>query len=77
MQKKIEIYKKDKWNMIVVEVKGTRLIVMEISDQWGEDTFTFQSRPALMHWVHHRFTKERFDGSQEELEAIIHKFSEV
>jgi hypothetical protein len=77
MIKKHMIYKKDKWNMLSVEVQGTRLIVREISDQWGEENHTFLSRPALMKWVQERFSKERFDGSEEERESIITAFNEV
>jgi hypothetical protein len=75
--KKITIYKKDKWNMLNVEVHGNRIIVREISDQWGEDHFEFLSRPALMQWVHERFTPDRFDGTEEERQHIIEAFKEV
>lgn len=75
--KKFEIYKKDKWNMLHVEVQGRTIIVREISDQWGEDTYTFQSRPELMNWVQQHFSPERFKGSEEEREQIIHAFAEI
>ncbi|PYI56390.1 hypothetical protein [Paenibacillus flagellatus] len=77
MIKKVQIYKKDKWNMLNVEVHGTRFIVRVISDQWGEDNFEFLSRPALMHWAEERFSKERFEGPEEEREQILAAFKEV
>lgn len=75
--KKHQIYKKDKWNMLNVEVHGTRFIVRVISDQWGEDNFEFLSRPALMHWAEGTFSKERFEGSEEERQQIIEAFKQV
>ncbi|MCS7460184.1 hypothetical protein N0M98_08525 [Paenibacillus doosanensis] len=77
MIKKHLIYKKDKWNMLTVEVNGKTLILREISDQWGEECHTFLSRPAMMHWVEERFPKEQFEGSEEEWTAIIQAFKEV
>ncbi len=38
MIKKHQIYKRDKWNMMTVEVNGRELILREISDEWGEET---------------------------------------
>lgn len=75
--KKIQIFKRDKWNMINVEVQGTKLIVREISDQWGEESHTFVARPEMMHWVENRFTPERFEGTEEERQSIIAAFREV
>lgn len=75
--KKIQIYKKDNWNMLHVEVQGRTIIVREISDQWGEDTFTFQSRPELMSWVQQHFAADRFEGSEEERQRIIEAFSNI
>jgi hypothetical protein len=75
--KKHEIYKKDKWNMMNVEVHGTKIVLTEITDQWGEESRTFLGRPAMMHWAHERFAKERFDGTEEEWNAIMQAFSEV
>ncbi|WP_127586861.1 hypothetical protein [Paenibacillus koleovorans] len=75
--KKVQVYKRDKWNMVNVEVHGTRLIVREISDQWGEDNHEFLSRPALMHWAEHRFSAEKFDGDEEERLRILAAFREV
>ncbi len=75
--KKHTIYKKDKWNMLTVEVNGKQLILREISDQWGEDCHTFLSRPEMMHWVNERFSKERFQGTDEERESIMEAFRQV
>ncbi|MFK7696746.1 hypothetical protein [Paenibacillus sp. HJGM_3] len=75
--KKVQVYKQDKWNMINVEVHGTRIIVREISDQWGEDNHEFLSRPALMHWAEQRFSPERFQGTEEERLSILARFREV
>ncbi|WP_424766772.1 hypothetical protein [Paenibacillus sp. sgz302251] len=71
MFKKHEIYKTDKYNMLTVEVQGKTLIVREISDQWGEDSHTFVSRPEMMHWAENRFRAVDFVGREEELEAIM------
>ncbi|MEK3734286.1 MULTISPECIES: hypothetical protein [Paenibacillus] len=77
MIKKHEIYKKDKWNMMTVEVQGRYIVLREISDQWGEDTQTFMSRPALMQWVQQRFPKEEFEGREEEWQQIMDRFKQV
>ncbi|MFS1511966.1 hypothetical protein VQL36_05955 [Chengkuizengella sp. SCS-71B] len=77
MIKKHQIYKKDKWNMMNVEVNGRHIILREISDQWGEDTHDFLSRPALMDWVNKRFSSQNFEGSEEERKEIIEKFKEI
>lgn len=77
MIKKHLIYKKDKWNMLTVEVQGTRLILREISDQWGEDSYTFLSRPALMEWVNQRFPKDKYIGNEEEWEQLMAAFKKV
>lgn len=69
--KKIEIYKKDKWNMMHAEVQGRTIIVREISDQWGEDSRTFTSRSEMLHWAEHRFSPDKFAGSNEEREHIL------
>lgn len=60
-----------------VEVHGTKIVLTEITDQWGEESYTFMGRPAMMHWAQERFSKERFDGSQEEWDAIMQAFKEV
>jgi hypothetical protein len=75
--KKHTIYKTDKWNMLTVEVQGKTLILREISDQWGEESHTFVSRPEMMHWAENRFSKEKFADRLEEWEAIIAAFKEV
>lgn len=77
MIKKHVIYKQDNWNMLTVEVNGTRYIARVISDQWGEDTFTFLSRSALIQWAHDRFSNDKFEGSEEERLQIIHAFEQV
>ncbi|ANY75088.1 hypothetical protein [Paenibacillus ihbetae] len=77
MIKKHEIYKKDKWNMMTVEVQGRYIVLREISDQWGEETHTFMSRPALMEWAKNRFPKEDFEGREEEWQDIMASFKQV
>lgn len=77
MIKKVQIYKRDKWNMINAEVQGAKIIVREISDQWGEENHEFLSRPELMQWVEQRFSPERFQGTDEERRQIIEAFKEV
>ncbi|GAA3401019.1 hypothetical protein ACFFNY_15060 [Paenibacillus hodogayensis] len=77
MIKKLQIFKRDKWNMINAEVHGARIVVRVISDQWGEDNFEFLSRPALMHWAEGTFTQDRFDGTEEERQQILAAFKEV
>ncbi|MDN4069441.1 hypothetical protein NYE70_01070 [Paenibacillus sp. FSL R5-0407] len=77
MIKKHEIYKTDKWNMMTVEVQGKYIILREISDQWGEETHTFLSRPALMQWAQNRFPKEEFAGKEEEWHDIMNAFKQV
>jgi hypothetical protein len=71
------IYKKDKWNMMTVEVQGARIILREISDQWGEESHEFLSRPALMHWVENRFSKQRFEGTEQEWEQLMETFKAI
>ncbi|WP_018750470.1 hypothetical protein [Paenibacillus sanguinis] len=77
MIKKHEIYKKDKWNMMTVEVQGKYIVLREISDQWGEETHTFLSRPALMDWVKRRFPKEEYADNEAEWEDIMAAFKQV
>lgn len=77
MIKKVEIYKRDKWNMLNVEVHGKTIILREISDQWGEEAHEFLSRPAMMHWAEQRFAEDKFDGDEEERAAIIEAFKQV
>ncbi|MBD0381147.1 hypothetical protein [Paenibacillus sedimenti] len=77
MIKKHTIYKKDKWNMMNVEVQGTKIVLTEISDQWGEECHTFIGRPAMMQWAKERFSKESFAGSEEDRQAIMDAFQEI
>ncbi len=75
--KKHTIYKTDKWNMMTVEVQGKTLILREISDQWGEESHTFLSRPEMMHWAENRFSEEKYADRLEEREAILTAFKEI
>lgn len=77
MMKKHEIYKKDKWNMMTVEVQGRYIVLREISDDWGEEAHTFMSRPAMMQWAQQRFDKEAYAGNEEEWERIMNAFKQV
>jgi hypothetical protein len=77
MKKKFEIYKKDKWNMMHVEVQGSKIIVTEISDQWGEESFTFIGRAALMHWVEQRFPKPSIAEELAQWQTIMDQFKEI
>ncbi|PZD95943.1 hypothetical protein DNH61_10930 [Paenibacillus sambharensis] len=77
MFKKYEIYKKDKYNMLTVEVQGKTLIVREISDQWGEECHTFVSRPEMMHWAQNRFREADYAGNEEELQSIMEAFRSI
>lgn len=77
MIKKHEIYKQDKWNMMTVEVQGRYIVLREISDQWGEETQTFMSRPALMQWAKNRFPKEEYEGREDEWQSIMDAFKQV
>ncbi|MNJ75700.1 hypothetical protein D3C77_728350 [compost metagenome] len=77
MIKKHEIYKRDKWNMMTVEVQGKYIVLREISDQWGEECHTFLSRPALMQWVNGRFPKEEYVDKEDEWKEIITAFKQV
>ncbi len=72
--KKVQIWKRDKWNMINAEVRGREIEVIEISDQWGEESRTFYSRSELRHWVEQRFAPDRFNGTEEERAHILEQF---
>ncbi|MEW9669140.1 hypothetical protein [Ammoniphilus sp. 3BR4] len=74
---KYEIFKQDKWNMIVAETKGTKIEVREITTEWGEDKHIFHSRPELMNWVQAHFTPDRFEGREDEYEQIIENFKKI
>lgn len=71
MIKKHSIYKTDNWNMMTVEVNGRNLVLREISDQWGEETHHFMSRPEMMNWAENRFAKDKFEGTDEERQSIM------
>lgn len=75
--KKVQIFKRDKWNMIHAEVRGREVEVIEISEQWGEESRTFYSRVELRHWVEHRFAPDKFQGTEEERQEILEKFAEL
>lgn len=77
MIKKHVIYKKDKWNMITVEVQGKYIVLRDISDQWGEECHTFLSRPALMNWVNNRFPKSEYENNLEEWHTLMENFKQV
>ena len=63
--------------MLTVEVHGRSLVVREISQEWGEESHTFVSRPEMMEWVHRRFPAADFQGNEEEYEQIMDAFKEV
>ena len=75
--KKYLIYKKDKWNMLTVEVQGRTLTVREISDQWGEECHTFVSRPEMLDWAERRFQASDYVGNEEEHQQIMQAFKEI
>lgn len=77
MIKRIEIYKKDKWNMMHVDVKGTKIVLTEISEQWGEESHQFIGRSAMWHWVEQRFLEANYEGREQEWRAIMDKFNEI
>lgn len=77
MIKKHSIYKTDNWNMMTVEVFGRQLVLREISDQWGEETHNFMSRPEMMHWAENRFAKDKFKGTDEERQSIMDALKDV
>ncbi|RKD24633.1 hypothetical protein BEP19_09675 [Ammoniphilus oxalaticus] len=74
---KYEIFKQDNWNMILADVKGTKIEVLEISSEWGEDKHVFYSRPEMMHWVHSHYKPEEFVGRDQEYEQIIENFKKI
>ncbi|MGG0822097.1 hypothetical protein ABE099_04400 [Paenibacillus turicensis] len=77
MMKKHQIYKKDKWNMMTVEVQGRYIVLREISEQWGEETHNFLSRPAMMEWAKNRFPKEQYIEREAEWEEIMEAFKNI
>ena len=74
---KHEIFRQDKWNMILAEVKGTKIEVREISTEWGEDKHIFHSRPEMMNWVNSRYKQEEFANREEEFEQIMENFKKI
>lgn len=72
-----EIFKQDNWNMILANVKGTKIEVIEISTEWGEEKHVFYSRPELMNWVNARFKKEDFLHRPADYEQIIENFKKI
>lgn len=74
---KHEIFKQDKWNMILAEVKGTKIEVREISTEWGEDKHIFHSRPELMNWVQNHYKPEEFVGREDDLQQIVENFKKI
>lgn len=77
MAKIVQIYKKDKWNMLTVEAQGKTIILREISDQWGEESFSFLSRAEMMEWVARRFPKSDFTGRENEWEELMDSFRQI
>jgi len=71
------IYKLDPYNMLTVEVQGKTLVVREISDQWGEETRKFLSRPEMMEWAERRFRPEDFPGGETELQQVMDKLRSI
>jgi hypothetical protein len=78
MARKIHtIYKEDKWNMITAEIVGSKITVREISSLWGEDTYTFYSRPELMNWVKQHYKREDYEGREDIYESIVENFQNL
>lgn len=77
MPKIVQIYKKDKWNMLTVEVQGKSIILREISDQWGEESYNFLSRAEMMDWVAKRFPKSNFEGREDEWNQLMDSFRQI
>jgi hypothetical protein len=75
--RKVQIYKRDKYNMLTVEIQGKSLVVREISDAWGEECHTFLSRPEMLAWAESRFQADRLEGGEREREQILGKFRSI
>ncbi|WP_276356384.1 hypothetical protein [Cohnella caldifontis] len=71
MFEKHTVYKLDPYNMLTVEVQGKTIVVREISDQWGEETHKFLSRPELMDWANRRFRPEDFPEGEEQYRKVM------
>lgn len=65
------VYKLDNYNMLTVEVQGKTLVVREISDQWGEETHKFLSRPEMMDWANKRFRPGDFPGGEAQYRTVM------
>jgi hypothetical protein len=65
------VYKLDPYNMLTVEVQGKTIVVREISDQWGEETHKFLSRPEFMDWAIRRFRPEDFPDGEEQYRKVM------
>jgi hypothetical protein len=77
LQHTTEIYKHDKWNMMKVEIIGTRYTVREISSEWGEECHQFLSRHELLHFAEQRFAPAVFQGDEAERARILQLFKEL
>lgn len=75
--KKHLIYKKDKWNMLTIEVQGRNIVVRELSTEWGEDCRVFLGRPELLDWANKRFSPDDFAGDQAEYERVMQAIAAV
>lgn len=75
--RKVQIYKRDKYNMLTVEIQGKSLVVRDISDAWGEECHTFLSRPEMLAWAESRFQADRLEGGEREREQILGKFRAI
>ncbi|AMA73308.1 MULTISPECIES: hypothetical protein [Aneurinibacillus] len=73
MTKKHVVYKEDKWNMITAEVEGARIVVREISTEWGEDTYVLNGRPELIDWAEKHFTPDKYKNAAD----IIAKLKDI
>ncbi len=60
-----------------IVVQGSKIVLTEISDQWGEESCTFIGRPALFRWVEQRFPKANYEGKEDEWEVIMQRFHEA
>ncbi|WCK52768.1 hypothetical protein PP175_15190 [Aneurinibacillus sp. Ricciae_BoGa-3] len=77
MAKKHIIYKRDNWNMMTAEADGARVIIREISSEWGEDTYIFNSRHEMMNWAGQHFAAQDYIGRDEEYNQIMETFRSI
>lgn len=75
--KKHLIFKKDKWNMLTIEVQGRSIVARDISTEWGEESHVFLSRHELVEWAGKRFAPDDFGGDTEEYERVMQAIREV